>query len=568
MSIPSNELDDLSIYTYHVAIFIASTQDKLESEMNNFDWETKTSRNDANNLCILNSVCDPFQLIQELKIVQVAPSVGDDFKTSPFGEIALRIVEPGNCMFLNKIAKLMKKLETKALAFAVWGFLIKFVGRTPENEIVECKDVSPVFAVLTDIRSSFNHMGSTYDLSFVMADTIGVGQTSQHSNSIQFGMLTESVNISEVETLEDGIKKLQEAAQKNYDEQVKISSPNAEMRKVKYNFYIDPDINIGKYKINRGGGSDSDARNETKFIFNFQQGTPIAHAIETILKSCPDLMKEISEEKEAWRKPYHNNGKMFQILSSSKYNEDDVEIIFKVSMHNGLKDGDELKSGETKTVDGTSHTQFEFDFYFSDKYNTDVINFDLTSNTGLKLYLCGTPRLQIENSLGYKGQEHSGAVESGEYPGTKISKNLTYEKEKPYATNDVNATGDKNDVLLFASMDNRMSGSISDYNKERTAALESLVNYMSVDSAVKTLNIRGNLGLLKKCLESNKQFGSNNSFWVKLNIFSRDDETGQRDRYFYNGAYFTVHCEHNFSEGKFVQTLTLQMMDFEWVSEL
>ena len=59
--------------------------------------------------------------------------------------------------------------------------------------------------------------------------------------------------------------------------------------------------------------------------------------------------------------------------------------------------------------------------------------------------------------------------------------------------------------------------------------------------------------------------------WVKLNIFSRDEEIegpDNRARYFYDGAYSIISAEHVFNDGKFTQELTLMMMDFEWMKDV
>lgn len=566
MSKPENPLDKFSIYTYHIAIFMNASQKGLEEEIADFDWEkTKTQRNTANGSCLLNSITDPFQLIQELKIQQIAPSISSEFKTSPFGTFSMRIVEPGNCMFLNKIKKLMDDQKTKAFVSAVWGVLIKFVGRTPDSDIEEDVETPVIYGILADIKSSFNQMGSTYDLSFMMTNTMGVGQLPEHANSVHLGTLVEAINISEITTLSDALQKLQTAAQNNYDKQVEISTPGTNMRKIKYSFSIDDSSGIGDFEIKRGGGVGKDNRNKEKYYFNFEQNTPIAHAITTILHDCPKLMKLIGDSKDAWRKPFHMDGKMYQILSDTYLDETEVIVSFKVALYNGSDKS--IKAGDTVTVESTSHTLYEFDFYFGDNYNVDVINFDLTSNAGLLLYLGGTPRLQIENTLGYNGYEHDGTIESGENPGSKVSKNKKYDKETPYKTNEITTTGADNDILTFAAYDNRMGGSTTEYNKERTEALQSLAMYTSIDAVQKTLQIRGHGKLLAQCLDPGATFGSNQGIWLKLNIFSRDDETGQRDRYFYDGVYSIISADHIFNDGKFTQELNLMMMDFSSLPE-
>lgn len=566
MANPKNPLDDFSIYTYHIAIFMHKTHKKLLSEMDSFDWqETKTTRDSANGACLLNSVTDPFQLIQELKIQQIAPSVSAEFKTSPFGTFAFRISEPGNCMFITKIAKLMKQYDTKAYASAVWGIKIKFVGRFPDSEIDEILDIPSITGILSDIKGSFNHMGSTYDLSFVMADTSGVGQLQEHSNSIYISTMVEPVTISEVETLGDAVSKLQETLQNNYNEEITRSLGETQLRKIRYDFSI-KDGEIAGFKVD---GTLQDHINDKKYYFSFPKNTPIAHAFTTIIHRCPELMKLVGESKDDWRKPFHLNGKMYQILSSTEHSDEDIVVKFEIGMYYGSES--EIEPGETKTTNSTNHTLYEFDFYYTDNYNTDIINFDMSANVGLILYLGGTPRLTDDAMNRLSKIEHDAAVESGGKGGYVINKNDKVDGEQPFKQKNIKVTGGSGDIAIVGVQDNAFGGASSLYNKDRTAALESLAKYCSIDSVSKTLSIRGHAKLLQQCFANGCSLGTSESMWVKLNIFSRDDENNGSDsrvKYFYDGVYSIMGAEHIFMDGKFTQELTLLMMDYEWLNDI
>lgn len=566
MANPKNPLDDYSIYTYHIALFMHKTHEGLKKEMESFDWQTKTSRDEANGSCLLNSVMDPFQLIQELKIQQIAPSVSSEFRTSPFGTFSFRIVEPGNCIFITKIAKLMKKYETKAFASAVWGVKIKFVGRFEDSQIDEILDIKEITGILADIKSSFTQMGSTYDLSFVMADTSGVGQNDLHINSIYLGTIVEPVSFSEVKTLEEAISKLQEKLQKNYDNEVERLFGETKMRKIRYNFSIQ-DSDIAGYALD---GLDQNHYKDEKYYFTFEKNTPIAHAFTTIIHRCPELLKLVGDSKDAWKKPFHIDGKMYQILSNVEYSEDEILVNFKISMYYGLDA--EIEAGESKTVnDITTHTLYEFDFYYTDNYNVDVINFDMTANVGLILYLGGSPKLTDDAQIRANKVEHDGAVGSGDRGGTVFSTNDKANGEHPFKQKKIKTTGASGDIAIFGVQDSSFGGASSQHNKDRTAALESLAKYCSIDSVSKNLNIRGHADLLKRCFSTGNSLGSSESIWVKLNIFARDDEPTNGDprvRYFYDGVYSIIGIEHIFNDGKFVQELTLLMMDFEWINDI
>ena len=170
--------------------------------------------------------------------------------------------------------------------------------------------------------------------------------------------------------------------------------------------------------------------------------------------------------------------------------------------------------------------------------------------------------------MGYNRKEHESAIQSGDNPGTKVSTNDKFDKETPYKENPVEASGGEADFIPVALHDRAFGGASTDSNKERTAALESLAKYTSIDSVSKTLHIRGHSGLLQQCFNPGDTFGTTMGIWLKLNIWSRDDETGQRDKYFYDGVYNVVTIDHIFNDGKFTQEMNLLMMNFDQLKEV
>lgn len=566
MANPANPLDKYSIYTYHLAVFMHSTNTGLQEAFDSFDWQkTKTTRSEPSadvEGCLLNSVMDPHQLIQELKIQQIAPSVSSEFRASPLGLFSMRIAEPGNCMFLTKVAKLMKKYDTKAFASAVWGIKIKFVGRLPNSEIDEILELPPIVGMLIDIKGSFTQMGSTYDLSFIMTGTAGVGQLPEHSNSIYLGTIVESASISGVKTLKDTIQKLQEKLQNNYDEEMRRTHPNTEMRKIRYEFSID-DPDIAGFEVD---GMLQDHPSDQKYYFTFEKNTPIAHALTTIIYRCPKLMALIGDSKEAWRKPFHMNGTMYQILSNVEYLDSEIVVRFKITLYYGSES--EVPEGGTVTTNTTTHTNYVFDFYFAPDYNIDVLSFDLTANVGLILYLAGSPRLTSDAILNSNNTGYDGAIGDDTQAGYLVNKNVKTENDVPYKQHEVPTDGGTQDIITHASNNTSVGGGSSKYNEDRTAALESLSKYCSIDSVSKTLHIRGHAELLNRCLTTGDTFGTTQGIWIKLNIWSRDEETGQTDKYFYDGVYSVVSIDHVFTDGKFTQELTLMMMNFEWLKDV
>ena len=572
MAKPANPLDKYSIYTYHIALFMSDTHDKLLGDMDSFDWTTSTTRKSASKKVkslILNSVTDPFQSIQELKISQIAPNVSSSSRVSPWGQFSMKIVEPGNCMFITKIHELMDNLKTRAFASALWGVKIKFVGRTPDSDIEETLDVGPAIGMLVDMRSNFTSAGSTYDLAFVMTDTAGIAQVPEHANSLQYGTLIEGAHCR-ASTLGEAITNLGKAAQNNYDEYVKThyETTAKDMKKITYNFSIDDDPaaqEIASYPLK---ASNSNSPTDTSHYLTFNPGTTVPDAIMEIIMMCPKMLQIVGDSKDLWKKPFHIGAKIFQIRSYIEKNPTEDVVNFKITMYNGADSAP--KPGKTIKVGTTEHSLYEFDFYFADNYNIDVLNFDMSANVGLLLYLGGTPRTTQEAYIRSNGDDTANTNSSGSEGGL-IHTNERAEKEVPFPTIDIQTNGKSGDTLVLARNERErigFPGGTSQHSKERTAALESLAKYCSIDSISKTLHIRGHSELLQRCLKRGDVFGTTQGVWLKLNIWSRDEDSGQKDKYFYDGAYWAIAMEHIFQEGKFTQELTLMMMDFEFLKEI
>jgi len=482
------------------------------------------------------------------------------------GQFSIRIVEPGNCMFLTKIKNLMGYYDVKAFASAVWGVKIKFVGRTENNDI-ETWDVDPMFGMLVDIRSNFTQMGSTYDLSFVMTDTMGVAQLPEHANSLQLGTMFEGVTLSGVTTISEAFNKLQERLQYNYDQEVQKRFSNVDAKKVRYQIWVG-DEEISDYPLD---GSVTDEKRGAEKYFSWPKGTAIADALTEIVFRCPQLAAAIGDSKDVWKKPFNIGGKMYQILTKVIPSSNEIVVAFYLTMYYGAPS--EIKAGSPQTYKTTTHYLYEFDFYFAEKYNVDVINFDMSANVGLILYLTSTPRNTVANQLNLDGvAAGKNAVKEGNEAGIVVDENKKIDKHPDWPEDELNVDCGKRDMLVMANYPNYIAqgrpGGETKGDKSRTQALESLAKYSSIDNISKNITIRGHYDILDISLRRGSTFGTTDGIWVKLNIWSYDEETGQRDKYFYDGVYQALGIQHSFMDGKFTQELTLMMMNFDAIQDL
>jgi hypothetical protein len=550
MAKPQNILDALKIYTYHIAIFMAADEQQLAGQLSNFSWTTKTSRTEPNNFCILNSVVDPFQMVDELQINQIAPNVSQDSKLSPIGEISLRIIEPDDCMFITKLIKIMSKVNINVFAEAVFAIKIKFVGRDADSNIIDensnLPELPPIFCLMSNIESSFNQMGSTYNLKFITKNTYGVNDGRGFENSKFIGSIGTGVSIEEVTTFNDALSKFQEKLQYEYDRYI-INDETVKIgRKLKYEFICDNEI--GNLPISTKI-TTKDTTENSKARISFGPNMQICDCIHTIAERCPELLKMIANSGDGVKRPFHVGVKLYQIVSSVIYNTNNVVVKYEVVLYKGAKDKDGSEIPE--------ENKYEFDFYFAENYNVDVINFDIIGQGGYYMLLGASPTDYMSSTLVAERKDK-------ETPTSELTTPKTIDGDKSSKSNDSTTPTTKTNSIIIRppfteAMKTGFSNNSLQYAKERAQALDVISRYLSVDNVQKNLRIRGHFGLLKTCLTT--MIGVKSGTWVKINIFSRDPETGHRAPYFYQGWYQVIGVTHMFKDGKFEQELNLLMLD-------
>jgi hypothetical protein len=549
-----NPLDNLKIYTYHIALFMGATKDQVEGQIKNFDWKTKTSRAEPTGYCLLNSVMDPDQMIEELRIDQISPSVSENSKLSPISQITLRVIEPGDCMFVSKIARLMNIVKINAMAGAIWGIKIKFVGRDENSKIHDSSqsssilpDIDPIYGIMIDMNGSFTQMGSTYNLSFITANSFGVSEIPTHDSSRHIGSLRSGISIDNVTTMSDALSRLQKNVQEEYDRlfQVEFSKENSG-RPLKYNFTCHKEFQGMQIKTVNNNDKSPNALAKLSFPHNAK----IGDCIHEIVLNCPELLQMMAKAKDGMSTPFHYKGKMYQILSSINMNPTEVEVVFHLDYYKGSesKDGSDV------------HDKFKyvFDFYFAPQYNTDVLSFDLTAHMGYLVFLGAHPS-NYNASTAYKEKD----TKSNPINLTSTPVNV----EQQQATSGPDRVPidelDKLDPKVFPPLPEiyrtGFSNNSAEYASERAQALDAMARYTSIDNIQKTLRVRGHMGLL--ATTSQTIIGVGQGIWVKLNIYSRDEITKKAVPYFYQSWYQAVTIAHIFRDGKFEQEMNLIMLD-------
>lgn len=549
MATPVNPLDNLKIYTYHIAMFMGATNDDLKNAIDNFDWSQGTTRTVANGFCLINSVTDAAQSIDELRIDQVAPLMGLGGSTlAPIGEIRVRIVEPGDCMFMSKIAALMQTIQVSAFSGALFAFKIKFVGRDADNNIIDTSlnantDVAPIYCLLLDVKSSFTQMGSTYEFHFITANTFGAFSGNQHENSKHIGSLRYGTSFY-ASTIGEALQKLQTNIQKDYDRQYSEHILSSDGRGRKLNFSVTDGGSFSGMTIDTVNNNSSDPTEKGNLVFG--PGTSIIDCIHIIASYSPELRKMLADSKEGALQPLHPGVKIYQITSQATLTTDSVNVDYQMVLY-----------------EGSGKNEFTFEFYFSPKYNTDVLSFDLTANGGYYAFLGADPLQSNAVNAGLQPNNFTGRNDNNIPPAKNADRQVTQPSQ---AKTTIDSSVQKNDWKITSPLPDVFRSGFhqgsSDYSKERSEALECLSRYMAIDNMQKTLHIRGHLEILT--LSMSQLIGVKEGMWVKLNIYSKDadDRTAQPVKYFYDDFYETMAVTHTFRDGKFEQELTLIMMNF------
>lgn len=548
MTASINPLNKYSSYTYHFALLVDSSIDRIQA-IKQFpaDGTKRYSGVDADGSTLLiNSVKDAHQIIDNVSFTYINSFVNTGTPLVPCGELNMSVIEPGDCMFLHKLKLAMSKHQMSKPTFAVFGLLIKFVGQKPDGTADTYTDIPIIPMVLVDMKASFDHRGGVYSMKFVMASTSGATSQASQGHTLLLSTGPQGV-IIKANKLSEALDQLKEKLQKNYDQTIAIENPANGPRKLQYNIEYPRELFAGfnvKSSIMDNSGPGS------KYSIPIPANMQISEAIRSIIMHSQEANDYVGSSQASFKKQLHAGAKMWTIMPEQQ-----------------PKDGVVVMNYVVKEYVGDNNEKFEFDFYFSATPNTDVISYEVMFSQSTIFYLSDKSDFGYAASLNPNPSDaisKSTPIVNNIHKNEKQSSQIVTPTPSPVVglTNDIiPAQGSPSmHVKGYASVP------ISDV-PARKEAMMAMAKAMSADYAQKMLTIRGTPLLLKSCIGhtggSVIPFGVTGGIWIKVNIATRDVQgmnRGELIPYFYTGWYHLISVQSTFNAGKFEQELTLVMM--------
>ncbi len=535
-----NQLNQFKSYTYHFALFVNRSGEAIEA-INSFP-EVATSRTSGTQVgtstLIVNSVKDPFHIIDDVNFTYINSFVNTGQPLVAGGELSLRVIESGNCMFMHKLKSAMSIHGADLPSFVVFGLLIEFVG-IDENNVVSKIQVPIIPMILADMRSSFDHRGSEYNMKFVMTAFAASTSNPTHTHSLQFGTIPQTITVK-ANMLADALNLFSGQLNNNYQQTLQKETNAEGLRKITYKINVPPELAGCTIRST----SNQDSSPGSLYHFSIPAGMQIPDAIRKIIEASPEACALVSDAK-AFKRELHPGSKMWVIMPKAKYLESSVELEYDIKMYSG-----------------DNNERYEYDFYFTENPNVDVIGYEVTFAQTTMIYLSTAYDSSLDANFRMSNSTESKSVawQNSIAENKKVERQLLNSVVEP-------VTGSSACIAMPQAAPNIVIKGMTSTRvvdvPSKKEALNAMSAAMSADFAQKTLKIRGNPELLKRCVAHTggmTSFGIEGGIWVKVNIFAQDDETGARIPYYYQGWYHLISVQSSFHDGKFEQDLTLVMM--------
>jgi hypothetical protein len=393
MSSPPNALDVYRTYSYHHILLIAdstSTAEKLsaETELSRFDhpdarFLPQTHEKGGQYIVLVNGMSDSQFIVQSAKWSSVPlPTTGATTATkissvqtmAVDGEI--EIVEPQGVNFMNILANATRMMQIDP-SMVVFVLKTVFVGHQDDGNVSMISNIKPLLFMMVDITSNIDVTGSTYNMSLV--GVVNGAAKLPHVNAIVNGL---TFNVSG--TLEKTFKLL-EIKLKNLDTAMRVAlddntcgvtiNPN-EFIEVEYKFHLED-----KYKGYKAGTNLDDKfknlSDEGGYISNLGDMASVESIISAIMMSSLDVVKEAKGKLP-------DNRFMFKITSNIDTSDKEKYVVH-YNIHRYKAVVIEAEKFQTFDEPERDNTGITFDYIFTGK-NIDVLDLDIKMEYGLMFF--------------------------------------------------------------------------------------------------------------------------------------------------------------------------------------
>jgi hypothetical protein len=558
MSKPANPLDVFTTYTYHFELHAAyDWQDIILLEST--DQNLSTTATSQTKTTLINTRKDAHQSIDDVVFSYIGGSANRNGLYVPGGSLTLKVLEPNKIYFIEKIANVMKNYNVTSLGSLHWALKVFFVGRKEDNSIhtLPYPGVGVVIPIaFVDMDSTFTYQGGEYALNFVtLSGFAGADDTDESlSNSLLAGYCNKNISVT-AKSVKEALEGLKNQLNINYKETYATELLNDKgSRPLKYYINVDPevdgtlDISVGAESFAPGG----------YLKMQFDASQTILSWIFHILRASNSLNALVGKSLDAIRKDGQPGVNILSVYPAFIETATECQIIYNISLY----------KGENSQVKGLKSNTMEFDFLFSDPgKNVDVISFDIHMKSALNWFSNNT-----QASVDAASNISSTNTKNPDFPKNTLVPNQT--KNSIVISNNTTRyripTKKGDPAYLNSSPQSESSGQI----KYREGAVEnaklmfnSLTQMHGAFDPMFTFTIRGHLDLLTAGIFFPKNevgkaqdvpFGIRAPLWIKVNIKSPNDH---KSAFFYTGRYNVLSIENRLSQGKFIQTLGVIMMN-------
>jgi hypothetical protein len=556
MANPANPFDKFVTYTYHFELHASPSWDSIGGS-NGIRFSDKNSKTYADkpiDTLLINTRQDANQIIDDVKFGYIGSSVNKFGQYMPDGHMTLKVTEPSRVYFMEKLSNLMKMNKVSSLGSLHWALKVFFIGRDADNNIISLpKNGITIPMQFIDMISSFTYKGGEYNMSFVTsASFAGSSVDRAKANVFLAGYCNKDIHVFS-KSVKSAITELEKLLNENYRNTYKYDLKNTILRNLTYKINIDPKIIDGPIDYAYGKTSTAPADGST---FAFSKDQSIATWIFEILRSSTVLNKLVSESINGIRKEYHPGVKFFSVYPSTTFDENEILITYNIHLYEGAN----------SEIQGLAKNIVEFDFMFGAAgSNVDVLGFDMHMTSALGWF--ANPKISSDSVTGQSGTVSSNQTVHEDKNSQILS---IFKRYNPSLI-----PGYRNDIAYLPPTCAADDTGLVKYKESAKEPAKIMFNTVSemhgAFNAQLTLTIRGHLDLLKTGIVwplttlgklEDVPFGVLAPLWVKVNVKSPNENNldGTHENFFYRGLYNVLSIENHFSNGQFIQTLSVLMM--------
>ena len=541
MANPVNPLDVFVTYYPHYELHLSDNWPEL-AQLQGVDINASTDPDAANGTLLINTRKDAHQHIDNIKYMYYGPSVDPSGSLACAGELSLEVIEPNGVSFITKIRDRMDELNiTDITSGAQFGLKIFFVGRLADGSelTIPFDKVIPIH--LTNLEARYSQKGGEYNMRFVITSDATNSTPLRSDNGIARSIGFVNKNISfKTDSVKGAMQLLEDQLNKNYQDVYATELLNANGAKsIKYKIDLDPKI-CGCINLVT---KDTLAPGE-KCQLTFTPDIDIGSMIRQILMSSKDVCEMIAGSIDGVTKEGHPGVKVPMLQSFYHLDKGVVNVTYKISLYEG---------GDTSDL-------FEFYYYFSGK-NVDILDFEVKFNQ-MNTWMSAS-RSSTEYNRDAAGRMPS--TDPSYWAANIVPKDQTCKilYNVPVDRKAIKAL--QGDVACLPSVNRSEGTGLAKHDADTVPtarmAFETIGTISGATNPQVTFTIRGHLDLLNRVVyppdgSGPPPSGVAKSTWIKVNIFDKDG-----NQFFYTGKYQLISIENLFQGAKFIQNLTVIMMD-------